>query len=29
LAQGKGEQANTVVATAFEEIIGTRFSEWK
>ena len=29
LAQGKGEQANTVIATAFEEIIGTRFSEWK
>ncbi len=29
LAQGKGEQANTVIATAFEEIIVTRFSEWK
>lgn len=29
LAQGKGEQANTVIAAAFEEILGTRFSEWK
>jgi 3-hydroxyisobutyrate dehydrogenase-like beta-hydroxyacid dehydrogenase len=29
LAQGKGEQAHTVLATAFEEITGRRFSEWK
>ena len=29
LAQGKGEQAHTVLATAIEEFIGTRFSQWK
>jgi len=25
---GKGEHAHTVLATAFEEIIGRRFSDW-
>jgi 4-hydroxybutyrate dehydrogenase/sulfolactaldehyde 3-reductase len=29
LSQGKGERGHTVVATALEETIGTRFSEWK
>ncbi len=29
LAQGKGEKAHTVLATAIEETIGTRFSDWK
>jgi 3-hydroxyisobutyrate dehydrogenase-like beta-hydroxyacid dehydrogenase len=29
LAQGKGEQANTAAATVFEEVLGTRFDEWK
>jgi len=29
LSQGKGERGHTVVATALEEIIGTRFSDWK
>jgi 3-hydroxyisobutyrate dehydrogenase-like beta-hydroxyacid dehydrogenase len=29
LAQGKGEQANTAIATVFEELLGTRFNEWK
>lgn len=29
LAQGKGEEANTVIATVFEEIVGSRFSDWK
>jgi 3-hydroxyisobutyrate dehydrogenase-like beta-hydroxyacid dehydrogenase len=28
LAQDKGEQAHTVLATVFEEIIGRRFSDW-
>jgi 4-hydroxybutyrate dehydrogenase/sulfolactaldehyde 3-reductase len=29
LAQGKGQQAHTVLATAIEEFAGVRFSEWK
>jgi 4-hydroxybutyrate dehydrogenase / sulfolactaldehyde 3-reductase len=29
LAQGKGQMAHTVLATAIEEFTGVRFSEWK
>ncbi len=29
LAQGKGQKAHTVLATAIEEFTGVRFSEWK